>query len=250
MSAKLAALPLNTLITGDCRAKLAGFRPGTVDLVFADPPFNIDYGYDEYDDRQERGAYLRFAAEWVLGCVRLLKPDGSMFVAIGDEYAAEYKMLLADVGLHFRNWIIWHYTFGPHQKRKFGRDHAHVLYFTKHKSQFTFNADAIRIESERQRAGDKRADPKGRVPGDVWTVPRLVANANERTNTHPCQMPEAILERVILACSNRGGVVLDPFAGSGTTLAVAKRLRRRWLGCELSAAYAKSARQRIDKVTT
>ncbi len=240
--------PLDKIVTGDCRTALAKMPAAFVDLVFADPPFNIDYGYDVYDDAQERTAYMRWAAEWIMACTRVLRPSGSMFVAIGDEYAAEYKMLLTDAGLTMRNWIIWHYTFGPHLKRKFGRDHAHILYFTKHPRIFTFNADDIRIESQRQRDGDPRADPRGRVPGDVWTVPRLVGNANERTGTHPCQMPEAILERVILAASNPGDVVLDPFGGSGTTPAVAKRLGRYWLACELSAAYARSIRQRVAKV--
>jgi DNA modification methylase len=240
-------VPIDTIVTGDCRAKMASMPAGWVDLVFADPPFNIDFGYDIYDDAQERSAYLRWAAEWVMGCVRLLRPSGSMFVAIGDEYAAEYKMLLMDAGLNFRNWVIWHYTFGPHQQKKFGRDHAHILYFTRNPKWFTFNADAIRIESQRQRDGDPRANPAGRVPGDVWSFPRLPGNATERTG-HPCQMPEAILERVILATTHGGDAVFDPFGGSGTTLAVAKRLGRRFLGCELSAEYARGIRKRLSKV--
>lgn len=240
-------MTLDTIITGDCRKIMAALPAASVDLVFADPPFNIGYGYDMYHDKQKRSAYLRWAAEWIIGAARLLKPHGSMFVAIGDEYAAEYRGLLGEAGLMMRNWIVWHYTFGPHQQKKFGRDHAHILYVTKHPARFTFNADAVRIQSERQRCGDRRADPRGRVPGDVWSFPRLPGNANERTG-HPCQMPESILERVVLAASNPGDVVFDPFAGSGTTPAVAKRLGRRWLGCELSAAYAKAARRRISNV--
>lgn len=238
---------LDTIVTGDCRALMARWPAGWADLVFADPPFNINYGYDEYDDAQARPKYLRWAAEWVLGAVRLLSPTGSFFLAIGDDYVAEYKQLLAEAGLTLRNWIIWHYTFGPHQQKKFGRDHAHILYFTRHRTKFTFNADAIRVRSARQEMGDKRADPRGRVPGDVWQFPRLPGNSKERWN-HPCQMPEAILERVILAASNAGDTVFDPFGGSGTTLAVAKRLGRHYLGCELSAAYARSIRRRLAHV--
>ena len=240
-------LLLDTVVTGDCRKLMARWPAGWADLVFADPPFNINYGYNQYDDNKTRSRYLRWAAEWVIQAVRLLSPTGSMFVAIGDDYAADYKQMLAEAGLYMRNWIIWHYTFGPHQQMKFGRDHAHILYFTRSSSDFTFNADAVRVESERQRSGDKRADPKGRVPGDVWSFPRLPGNAKERTG-HPCQMPEAILERIILAASNPGEVVFDPFGGSGTTLAVAKRLGRSYLGCELSAAYTRGIRKRLSKV--
>lgn len=238
---------LDQIVTGDCRKIMARLPAESVDLVFADPPFNVGYSYDEYDDDKDRPTYLRFAAEWVLAAVRLLAPTGSMFVAIGDDYVAEYKQLLTEAGLTLRNWIIWHYTFGPHQRKKFGRDHAHILYFTRHPAKFTFNADAIRVKSARQEQGDKRADPRGRVPGDVWQFPRLPGNARERLG-HPCQMPEAILERIILAASNPDEVVFDPFGGSGTTYAVAKRLGRHWLGCEESRAYAYAIRKRLRNV--
>lgn len=238
---------LDTIVTGDCRKLMARWPAGWADLVFADPPFNINYSYDQYDDAKSRPRYIRWAAEWVVEAVRLLSPTGSFFLAIGDDYVAEYKGMLTDLGLTMRNWIIWHYTFGPHQQKKFGKDHAHILYFTKHATRFTFNADAIRVRSARQEQGDKRADPRGRVPGDVWSFPRLPGNAKERTG-HPCQMPEAILERIVLAASNPGEVVFDPFGGSGTTLAVAKRLGRSFLGCEKSAAYARGIRKRLAKV--
>lgn len=233
------------LIVGDCIEVLRNHVDEKVaDLVFADPPFNIGYEYDQYNDRRARAEYLSFARCWVGECVQRLTPTGSFFLAIDDEYAADYKLILDEKGLTFRNWIVWHYTFGPHQSKKFGRDHAHILYFTKHPTQFAFNADDIRIESERQRSGDKRANPKGRVPGDVWSFPRLPGNAKERTG-HPCQMPETILDRIIRAASSPGDLVIDPFCGSGTTATVAKRLGRRCLTVEMSAAYAQRAAERI-----
>lgn len=237
----------NGLAVGDCVATMRAMPAKSVDLIFADPPFNIGYRYDVYRDRKPRLAYLMWASQWVRLAAARLADTGSIFIAIGDELAADYCQLARNFGLTLRNWIIWHYTFGPHQKRKFGRDHAHILYFTAHPKRFTFNADAIRVESARQRMGDKRANPAGRVPGDVWQFPRLPGNAKERTG-HPCQMPEAILERIILAASNPGDLVFDPFAGSGTTLAVAKRLGRRWAGCELSPDYAAKIETRLAKV--
>jgi len=234
------------LIHGDCCEVMAGMSPGCVDLVFADPPFNIGYKYDVYDDKKDRQAYLDFARTWVYFAARLLSDSGSFFLAIGDEYVADYKLLLDENGLTMRNWIVWHYTFGPHQSKKFGRDHAHILYYVRDPKKNKFRADSIRVESERQRSGDKRANPLGRVPGDVWTIPRLPGNAKERTG-HPCQMPEAILERIILATTDARDMVFDPFAGSGTTLAVAQRLDRRFLGCEMSADYCAKINERLAK---
>lgn len=177
----------------------------------------------------------------------MLAPAGSMWVAIGDDFAAELRGLLDAAGLWRRNWVVWRYTFGVYCPGKFGRDHTHLFYYTADAKRRTWNPDAIRVESARQRLGDKRADPRGRVPGDVWEFPRLPGNAKERTG-HPCQMPAAILERVILATSDPGDVVLDPFTGSGTTVATAKRLGRRFVGCELSADYAEAARSRVAAV--
>lgn len=232
---------------GDCLDVLPTLPAGCAHFVFADPPFNIGYQYDEYDDAREMADYLAWSDRWLAECARVLHPHGSLFVAICDEYAAEYKVKLDALGLTMRNWIIWHYTFGPHLTRKFGRDHAHVLYYVRDPKRFTFNADAVRIESERQRSGDRRANPAGRVPGDVWSVPRLPGNAKERTG-HPCQMPEAILARIIAATTNPGELVLDPFAGSGTTLAVAKKLGRSAIGVELSRDYHARIGERLEGI--
>lgn len=238
---------MNRVDAGSCLDLLPTLPAGCASLVFADPPFNIGYQYDVYDDRTDRQSYLRFADRWLCEAVRVLAPRGSLFLAIGDEFAAEYKVRLDALGLTMRNWIVWHYAFGPHQKKKFGRDHVHILYYVRDPEHFTFNANAIRIESARQRMGDKRANPLGRVPGDVWSVPRLPGNARERTG-HPCQMPETVLARIILSCTNPGDLVVDPFAGSGTTLAVASRLSRTWYGCELSGAYAVRVRERLEAI--
>lgn len=237
------------ILRGDCAKILADQAADSVDLIFADPPFNIGFKYDVYNDLRSKRAYLAWAWDWLRLFRRIIKPTGSIFIAIGDEYAAEYKLMLESFGFTMRNWIVWNYNFGPHQKRKFGRDNAHILYFVADPNRFTFNADAIRVESERQRMGDKRANPAGRVPGDVWRFARLPGNAKERTG-HPCQMPEAVLERIIRAASNPGDLILDPFAGSGTTLAVAKRLGRQFIGIELSPDYAIAIESRLAKVAS
>jgi site-specific DNA-methyltransferase (adenine-specific) len=257
----------NEVLTGDCLRLLAELPEGSVDLAFADPPFNIGYEYDVYDDRQAKEDYLAWTERWLAAVRRVLKPAGSFYVAIGDEYAAETKVRLDAVGLTIRNWIVWHYTFGVHCTKKFTRSHAHIFYYVVDPKRFTFNADAVRVPSARQTTyADRRANPRGRLPDDTWVlrpqedarlfpapsdtwyVSRVCGTFKERTG-HPCQMPEAVLERIVRASSNPGDLVLDPFAGSGTTLAVAKRVGRRYLGIELSEEYAEQVRQRLAGVT-
>ncbi len=260
--------PSNTILQGDCLRLLAQLPAACVDLAFADPPFNIGYEYDVYDDRQSKDEYLAWTGQWLAAVRRVLKPTGSFYVAIGDEYAAETKVRLDALGLAMRNWIVWHYTFGVHCTKKFTRSHAHILYYVVDPKRFTFNADEVRVPSARQTTyADRRANPKGRVPddtwvlrpqedgrffgavGDTWYVSRVCGTFKERTG-HPCQMPEALLERIVRVSSNVGDLVLDPFAGSATTLAAAKRLGRRYLGMELSEEYAERGRQRLDGIST
>lgn len=256
----------NRVVTGDCVKVLAELPESSVDLVFADPPFNIGYEYDRYDDRRSKKDYLAWADSWLKAVCRVLKPTGSFWLAIGDEYVAEHKIRLDGLGMTLRNWVIWHYTFGVHCEKKFTRSHAHLLYYVMDAKRFTFNADAVRVPSARQMVyADRRANPKGRVPDDTWVlrpqddqrffgpdsdtwyVPRVCGTFKERVS-HPCQMPEAVLERIIRVSTNPGDIVLDPFAGSGTTLVVAKRLGRRFLGIELSENYAEHVRERLEDV--
>lgn len=238
----------NKIIAGDCLDILPKLPTGVVDLAFADPPFNIGFGYDVYNDRRDKSEYLSWAEQWLTALRRVLKPSGSLWVAIGDEHAAEMKITLDRLGFTMRNWIIWHYTFGVNCTKKFNRSHAHLLYYVMDPKNFTFNADSVRIPSARlTKYADKRANPVGKIPDDTWIVSRVCGTFKERTN-HPCQMPEKILERVIQSTSTEGDLVLDPFAGSGTTLAVAKRLKRRFIGCELSIHYAIDAQRRLNGV--
>jgi site-specific DNA-methyltransferase (adenine-specific) len=256
----------NRILTGDCLKHLAALEPHSVDLAFADPPFNIGYQYDQYDDTRQSEDYLAWTERWLAAVRRVLKPTGSFFVAIGDEYAAEHKVRLDALGLTLRNWIVWHYTFGVSCQKKFNRSHAHILYYVADPRAFTFNADAIRVPSARQTTyADRRADPRGKLPDDTWVlrpqederyfppesdtwyVPRVCGTFKERTG-HPCQMPEALLERIIRVASNPADLVLDPFAGSGTTLVAARRLGRRYLGIELSPEYAAGVQERLAQI--
>ena len=258
---------MDQILSGDCLRLLADLPAACVDLAFADPPFNIGYEYDVYNDRKGRAEYLAWTQRWLAAVRRVLRPDGSFYVAIGDEYAAELKVRLDGLGLAMRNWIVWHYTFGVNCTRKFNRSHAHIFYYAMDARRFTFNADAVRVPSARQTTyADRRANPVGKLPDDTWVlrpqeeercfrpgtdtwyVARVCGTFKERTG-HPCQMPEAVLERIVRVSSNPGDLVLDPFAGSGTTLAVSKRLGRHYLGVELSPEYAEKVQLRLAGIS-
>jgi DNA modification methylase len=237
----------NQVLCGDCVDVLRRVSEPFADLVFADPPFNIGYKYDQYHDRKKRKKYLAWTRDWIGECVRVLKPHASIYIAIGDEYAAHIKLILEDeLGLTMRNWIIWHYTFGQQTKNKFARAHTHILYFVKDPKDFVFNDEVVRVISDRQKKyDDKRANPAGKMPDDVWNeYPRVCGTFVERTG-FPCQMPESLLARIIRTSSHEGDWVLDPFCGSGTTATVAHKLHRLYTTIDLSETYVQAARERI-----
>src|SRR6478735_4305818 len=149
----------NQILQGDCIRVLNDGPEGWVDLVFADPPFNIGYLYHNYDDEKDVDEYVDWSERWMRAVHRALKPSGSFYLAIGDEFAADLATVARrKIGFNLRNWIIWHYTFGQQTKKMFARSHTHILYFTKSKEGFTFNADAVRVASARQTTyNDKRA---------------------------------------------------------------------------------------------
>jgi site-specific DNA-methyltransferase (adenine-specific) len=237
---------LNEIICGDCIEVLGKVGEPFADLIFADPPFNIGYKYDKYYDKVKKKNYIAWTKDWMNVCKKVLKPDGSFYIAIGDDYAANVKIIADELGLFMRNWIIWHYTFGQQMKKKFARSHTHIFYFVKDKSNFTFNDHAARVISDRQKKyQDKRANPEGKMPDDVWDeYPRLCGTFKERMD-FPCQMPESLLARIIRVNSNEGDWVLDPFSGSGTTTVVAHKLNRTYSGIEISKNYVRESENRI-----
>ncbi|MBN1360897.1 MAG: site-specific DNA-methyltransferase [Sedimentisphaerales bacterium] len=236
----------NQILCGDCVEILREAPEPFADLVFADPPFNIGYKYDKYHDKKRSAKYLAWSEAWIAACVRVLKPHGSFYIAIGDEYVANLKLIADQQGLVLRNWIIWHYTFGQQTKTKFARAHTHILYFAKDAKHLVFNDEVVRVLSDRQKKyKDKRANPAGKIPDDVWNeYPRICGTFAERTG-FPCQMPESLLARIIRVSSNEGDWVLDPFCGSGTTATVAHKLGRIYTTTDVSEEYVAAARQRI-----
>ncbi|MFQ5731853.1 MAG: DNA methyltransferase [Planctomycetaceae bacterium] len=293
---------LNTIHLGDCVDGMNGLPEGCVDLAFADPPFNIGYDYDVYDDSKGDRHYLDWSSTWIAAVHRALKPNGTFWLAIGDEYAAELKIESRALGFHCRSWVVWYYTFGVNCARKFTRSHAHLFHFVKDSDDFTFRDDDLdnRVPSARELVyNDKRANPKGRLPDDTWIIrpadaigemtadefetwapklsppsdddrtytlrpqdldhsfradedtwyfPRVAGTFKERAGFHGCQMPEQLLGRIIRTCSNAGDLVLDPFSGSATTLAVAKKLGRQYVGFDISEDYVQYGLDRLSSI--
>lgn len=135
----------------DCIPGMMAMGNETVDLVFADPPFNIGHKYDVYEDRRAVDDYLAWALAWGNGIKNVLKPNGSLWLAMGDDMAAEMKVQFQrELGFHCRSWVIWYYTFGVNCTSKFTRSHTHLFHFVKDPKRYTFNGHAIRVPSARQ----------------------------------------------------------------------------------------------------
>ena len=258
------------LYVGDCLTGMRqGIRSGSVQLACADPPFNVDFDYHvEYTDNRSPVEYRAWCEEWMREVHRVLSPTGSFWLIIGNEWAADLQILAREIGFHRRATVAWYVTFGVNCAKNFSRSHVQLLYFTKHRTQFTFNADdpAVRVPSARQLIyNDKRANPKGRLPDDtwilrpqdlpdgfdwsedVWHISRVCGSFKERAGT-PNQIPQMLLGRIVRLCSNPGDLVLDPMAGSGSSLIVAKKLGRQYIGFEQSAKFAGIAEARLQAV--
>lgn len=249
---------------GDCREKLAAIpevRAGMVDLVFADPPFNWNRAYDRWDDKMPEDEYLTFTEDWIRMCADGLRPGGAMWINIPDDWAAEIVVYCKrTLELQMVNWCIWHYRFGQNTTSRFINSKVHALYFIKPEAKpehvRTWNPDPILELSDRAAIyADPRTETKRdgmparhRVPMDVWYGQfwgRIQGNNKERRHYHDNQLPEVYLERVILACTNKGDTVLDPFTGSGTTAVVARDHNRNYVGTEFSEENAGFAAERI-----
>lgn len=250
--------PETRVYVGDCRDLLAALPDrGSVDLVFADPPFNWDVPYDEWADGMPRAEYERFTYDWLDGCIDALAPHGALWVNIPDDTAAEIVVHLKRRGLTMINWCVWHFRFGQNRDSSFILSKVHALYFVRDPDARTWNPDPILEPSDRASIyADPRTMAKDRnqglrVPMDVWYGKywgRIQGNNKERRHRHHNQIPETYLERVVLACSNEGDLVLDPFLGSGTTCTVARAYGRRSIGLEFSRGNAESAWERITEV--
>lgn len=228
------------IIQGDCLAYLNQCQP-YYDVIFADPPDGISLSYNEYNDRISDERYRQLVFRWVRtfcaysSCVWLSFNTKRLldFAAAVDKYAACYDM-------EFKA-CVQTFTFGQHNHRDWGNNHR-PLWRLKHADHVLY-PDNTRVPSWRQLNGDKRADPRGRVPGDVLDIPRVTGNSKQRRSYHPTQLNEKLVEQCLLLTTPPGGKVLDPFGGTGTTLRVCQRLGIECDLIELDSMYCAKLRE-------
>jgi DNA modification methylase len=231
------------ILEGDALTLFAAVASDSIDLLIADPPYNLGKNYGNNDRQLSANDYLDFSKSWISEAVRVLKPTGTIYVFMGVRFISYiYAILDRDLGLEFNSWITWHYTQGMGKKRGFSPRHDDVLMFNMSKN-FTFNLDAVRVPQKYYRA---RNNMRGANPGDVWGFSH-VHYCQKNRQPIPTQKPEALLERMILASSHEGDQILDPFAGSGTTLRVCQQLGREALGFEINPDYVEMSRERLDQ---
>ena len=232
------------LIFGDALEKLKEISDKSVDLIVTDPPYNLNKDYGFTKDNLEFDEYLEFSRLWIKEAVRILKDDGTLYIFMGMKYISYvYVMLEKEFNLHFNSWITWFYTQGIGKTRGFSPRHDDILMFTKDKKKFKFNLDDIRIPQKYYRSVN---NIRGANPGNVWEVSH-VHYSNKNRKKHPTQKPEALYERMILASSNEGDLVLDPFLGSGTAMRVCQQINRQGIGIEINKEYIEMSKERLNE---
>jgi site-specific DNA-methyltransferase (adenine-specific) len=231
------------LIHGDAIEEMKKIKTNSVDLVIADPPYNLGKDYGNNHDLKGFDEYIQFSIDWLTEAKRILKNDGTIYVFMGVRFISYlFDILYRKLEFFFNSWICWNYTQGLGKTRGLSPRHDDILMFTKGKD-YLFNLDSIKIPQKYYR---ERNNMRGANPGDVWEFSH-VHYCNENRQGHPTQKPEGLIERMVLASSNEGDNVLDPFSGSGTTARVCQQLKRNCTGIELNDDYIKSSHDRLNK---
>ena len=213
----------------------------SVDLVVADPPYNLGKNYGNNHDIKGFEEYLAFSRDWLRETHRVLTPSGTLYVFMGFRFISYlYDILDLELQMFFNSWIVWHYTQGTGKTKGFSPRHDDILMFTKSQTA-KFNLDAVRVPQKYYR---DRNNMRGANPGDVWEFSH-VHYCNGNRQNHPTQKPEGLIERMVLASSDEGDLVLDPFSGSGTTLRVCQHLNRRAIGIEINPDYLTMTKDRL-----
>jgi len=229
------------ILQGDCVEMLKSIDSESIDLIIADPPYNLGKDYGNNSDNLEFDDYISFTKSWLKESVRVLKKTGTVYIFVGFRYISYlYQILENDYNMKFANWICWHYTQGIGKTKGFSPRHDDILMFTK-SDNYIFNLDDIKVPQKYYRAINNM---RGANPGDVWEISHVHYCQRNRQN-HPTQKPEALMERMVLASSNEGDLVLDPFSGSGTTLRVCQQLNRNCIGIELNSEYVADTINRL-----
>ncbi|MHB0912100.1 MAG: DNA-methyltransferase [Armatimonadota bacterium] len=252
----LPEFPLDVVEEADCIEYMESLLPEhedrAFDLVFADPPYNLEKLYARYSDARAAEEYLTWCGKWLTLCARLLRPGGALYVLNLPKWALHHARTL-DRLLDFRHWIVWQAMAEP--RGKILPAHYAILYYTKPGAPVVFNYDGeSRVDSleycrrptcvkRRKAEGDDRTT----ALTDVWGDIHRIRHKRDRDD-HPCQLPERLIERIIALSTNPGQVVFDPLCGAGTTAAIASRLGRRYVTLDLDPTYVEITRKRLAKI--
>ncbi len=245
------------LACSDNLAYMQSMQAESIQLIVTSPPYNIGKAYEH---RHEMEDYVRRQRQVISECVRLLSPRGSICWQVGNHVAGG-EILPLDIllypefkrhGLFLRNRIIWQFGHGLHCSKRFSGRHEAIMWFTK-TGDYVFNLDAVRVPSKypgkKHFKGPKRGElsgnPMGKNPTDVWEIPNVKSNHVEKT-IHPCQFPVELVERLVLALTNPGDAVFDPYMGVGSSVIGALRHDRVGYGCDIVQEYVDVAQQRVD----
>jgi len=244
------------LVHGDCLEKMRDIPDGSVDMVLTSPPYNIG---KEYEQKKSLEIYLDWQKNCIFEAVRVVGEKGCIcwqignYVDSGEIFPLDFffYQIFKGFGLILRNRIVWTFGHGLHCKNRFSGRYETILWFTK-TNDYTFNLDDVRVPSKYPmkkhykgpKKGQLSGNPLGKNPSDVWEIPNVKHNHPEKT-FHPCQFPQSLCNRMILASSNKGDTVFDPFMGSGTTGVACVNLNRNFIGIELDKDYFQIAEKRI-----
>ena len=255
--------PNGTLWVGDCIRWLESLETASADLIFADPPYNI--GKADWDEFDSHDNYIAWSLRWIEQASRVLKPHGSLYVCGFSEILADLRRPAAKFFAGCK-WLVWFYKNKANLTKNWGRSHESILHYRKSRKA-TFNVDDVRIpygkhtlkypvhpQAESSQYGngkpsreDWQPHPQGAKPKDVFEIP-VTSNGMREKTPHPTQKPEELVRKLVIASSNEGDLVIDPFSGSGTTLVCAEQLKRKWMGCDLNEEYCSWAVMRLEQV--
>ena len=242
-----------TIHHGDVLECFKKLEDHSIDLVFADPPYNLGKDFDGVPDTFDEDVYIQWMEQWIDKIDRVIKPNGSIYLMNSTQNLAQMDLICRKY-FHIQSRIVWFYdSSGVQAKSKFGSSWEPILHMTKNKNKFTFNSNNVLVEaktgSQRKLIDYRKTPPQlyntKKVPSNVWEIPRVRFKMDEYEN-HPTQKPLKLLERIILASSNRGDTVLDPFSGSFSTGAVCKEHSRKFIGFDLNEDYIKIGIRRLN----
>jgi len=258
---KYSELSKVTLYPGDCLKLLSTIPSEEAKLIVTSPPYNIG---KRYEKKKLLADYLAEQEQTITECERVLSQSGSICWQVGNNVDGQEIFpidimlypIFKKLGLKLRNRIIWHFGHGLHCSKRFSGRYEIILWFTKDDN-YTFNLDAVRVPQKYPgkkhfkgpKTGEYSCNPLGKNPGDLWIIPNVKHNHPEKTS-HPCQFPIELIERLVLALTNPGDLIIDPYMGVGTTAVAAILHNRRAAGAEIMKEYILKAKERINDAFT